>query len=247
MGGLGNQMFQYAYGRYLGARGRDVYFSRALCPPNHSEPHKAFALDGFDIVARFNDLPSGAPIYERGLRFDPTMLEVPEPCIVQGYFQCEKYFQGISSLLRRDFSLKNPLRPNSEELAKEIRACNSVSVHVRRRDYLQLQAHPRAHAARVLPQGAAPRLRPRAGHQGLHFSDDPEWCAQNMAGTVVATGDKYEDMHLMSMCRHAVIVNSSYSWWGAWLNPDPDRVVVAPANWFATTPTTRGTSSRTGG
>ena len=235
MGGLGNQLFQYAYSRALAAQGRDVYLTNIQVA--NATDHRVYSLDGFNTVARlYNPPPIGAaPLYESGIPFDEKMLNVPEPTIIYGYFQTERYFLNIASQIRKELTLKNPLSEKAQRLADEIQNCESVSFHVRRGDYLQLQAF---HGMVGLDYYASAfghilsRIFPKRPVSYI-FSDDPQWCKQNLPGTVVETGNKFEDLHLMSLCRHNIIVNSSFSWWAGWLNTNPNKIVVAPKRWFS--------------
>jgi hypothetical protein len=233
MGGVGNQIFQYAYSRALAAQGREVYLTNIQVV--NVTDHRIYSLDGFNTVVKlYNPPPIGAaPFYESGLPFDPKMLAVPEPTIVYGYFQTEKYFLHIEDSIRKELSLKNPLSEKAQVLAKEIQNCNSVSLHVRRGDYLQLLAFhgmvdPSYYSA------ALEVITKQVSNSKVYiFSDDTKWCKENFTGIIVETGDKFEDLYLMSLCRHNVIVNSSFSWWAAWLNANPDKIVVAPREWFS--------------
>ena len=233
MGGMCNQLFQYSYSRALAARGYDVYLTNIQVV--NVKDHRVYSLDGFNTVARlYNPPPIGAaPLYESGIPFDEKMLRIPEPTIVYGYFQTEKYFLDIEDSIRKELTLKNPLSEKAQTLASEIQNCNSVSIHVRRGDYLRLQAFhgmvDPSYYTTALDVISKRALNPKV----FIFSDDPEWCRQNLMGTVVETGNKFEDLHLMSLCRHNIIVNSSFSWWAGWLNSNPDKIVVAPRQWFS--------------
>jgi hypothetical protein len=233
MGGLGNQMFQYAYGRALIRRGKQVYFSRAQCPATHPEPHKSYSLDGFKVFVPCWDHPAGAPLYEKGLPYDEAMMNPPEPSIIYGYFQSEKYFCEIEPIIREEFQLYRDLSATAWQYSQSIETTNSIALHVRRKDYLTLTA---IHGMMGMDYYTKALQIIYANHPGptslFIFSDDPQWCAKNMPGIVVNTGNKFEDLYLFSLCKHAVIVNSSFSWWGAWLNPDKHRTVIAPKKWF---------------
>lgn len=175
--------------------------------------------------------------------FDPQVLATPSPTYLHGYWQSECYFNSIPEVIRREFKVHRPLLERNEEMARIIAACESVSLHVRRGDYasdpqalatlglctLQYYATAVAHMLDVL---AHPRF--------FVFSDDPSWAAEHLslpgASVFVDHNDAdsdYEDLRLMGLCRHHIIANSSFSWWGAWLNPDPNKIVVAPRRWMA--------------
>ncbi|HWV86432.1 MAG TPA: alpha-1,2-fucosyltransferase [Capillimicrobium sp.] len=268
MGGLGNQMFQFAAGRALALR-RGVPLRLDLGwfadqPPQDTprayELH-VFALD--DEVdkavvplpeprtrlqlarARLADALRRSPnvIRQRGPGFDPAVLDAPDGAHLVGYWQSERYFADAAAVLRgHDFQPRAPLGADAARIRDEIAAApGAVSVHVRRGDYLTNPHAQRYHgvlgvdyyarAVEIVAQRAAqPRL--------FVFSDDPDWCAANLdlgvPATIVGPGEgraAWEDMLLMSACRHHVIANSSFSWWGAWLAPGDDAVVVAPERW----------------
>lgn len=265
LGGLGNQMFQYAMGRRLvHGRKASLHFDvRELC----NDPQRSFALDGFCIVGRVAnaaELRKGLPwqawlhprftrrlaafpsrvhyVRECGYTFEPVVLESTVPAYVEGYWQSERYFAPIADVVRADFMLAEPLTAMRRVIADKIAACEAISVHVRRGDYV---SNPVANAyhGTCAPEWYATAMELIAA--GLNrpkffvFSDDPAWARENLPGRwsceFVAPQDDgrdFEDMHLMAMCRHHIIANSSFSWWGAWLDPHPEKRVIAPAHWF---------------
>lgn len=175
-------------------------------------------------------------------RFNPEFLEMSGDVYLDGYWQSEKYFLGISGTIRREFSLRRPLEGADRELAEAIVRENSVSIHVRRGDYVSNPAANRFHGlcgagyygkciAIVSEKVASPRF--------LVFTDDPAWARENMSvppGTVFVDWDLPRDgsvdLELMRRCRHHIIANSSFSWWGAWLADHPGKVILAPERWF---------------
>jgi Glycosyl transferase family 11 len=179
-------------------------------------------------------------IKEWGYPFQPEILDAPDNTYLVGYWQSEKYFKAAESVIRKDFSFRPPLRGRNEELANVIRATDSVSVHFRRGDYV---SHPWASKVLgVLPVSyyfqALQEIAARREPHVFVFSDDPEWCRHNIAFPYETTyidanpADKgFEDMRLMTLCKHHVIANSSFSWWGAWLSPYADKTVYGPGRW----------------
>ena len=179
---------------------------------------------------------------ERAFAFDPGVLALRGNVLLEGYWQSERYFHDVAGILRREFALKTAPSARNAAVAERIRGCNAVSVHVRRGDYVQSPEASRLHAvcdvdyyqrAAEIIAGAEPQP------QFFLFSDDPAWTGQNLrlrfpASLVESAGDEdaAEHLQLMSLCRHHVIANSSFSWWGAWLNPRPDKRVIAPRRWF---------------
>jgi glycosyl transferase family 11 len=258
IGGLGNQMFQYAAGRALALRTQTrLVLDLGLLerPPPHLTPRR-YELDCFRVEAelrtiyprtaleRLRELLRLSPQVwrEEMFRFDPRTLELSGRVRLLGYWICERYFADYAAQIRQDFRFLAPLDDTNRELADRIRATTSVSVHVRRADYATDDATRAFHG--VLPldyyRTAAARIG-EAVHdrQFFVFSDDSDWCRANLElggpTTYVDhnTGRGCEDLRLMSLCRHHVIANSSFGWWGAWLNPREEKIVIAPRRWVA--------------
>ena len=213
-GGLGNQLFQFAYGRTYCPANETLYFSTRLLATGN--PPRKLQVDAF------------VPI-----RLAPEGLEDAR---FSGYWQNEKYFYpGI----RKDFAIPlGPIPMSVMKAASRIRSFKeSAFVGVRRVDYLWPE---RADYHGVLPLDyyrEALSLLPDG--KVFIFSDDPEWCHKNMVGEVldVTTPDeKPWDIWLMSLCTHAIIANSTFHWWGAWLGADVKGTVIAPKKWLANEP-----------
>jgi hypothetical protein len=191
------------------------------------------------------DRSNGAwPIYrERHFQFDPAVPELPVPVYLDGYWQSERYFSDIAALLQQEFTAKAPLDPKNAALAQSIDAVNAVSLHVRRGDYVDNPATNRFHGICSLDyyQRALDYISVRVGEPHLFvFSDAQQWTQANLRYAAATTfvdvnsPDRgYRDMGLMARCRHHIIANSSFSWWGAWLNPSREKIVVAPDRWFS--------------
>lgn len=265
-GGLGNQLFQYALGRRL-AIDRDVPLKLDTSRFRY-DGQRFFRLDRYNInveVASREDVlraKGGAgfvgrmvrlsdrlrPYYRRRIvneapiGFDQNILGVPRTAYLQGYWQDERYFRSIGSLLRTEVSLKGRPSPASERLAQEIAAHDSVGLHVRRGDYV---SHPAASQEFwVLPQSyyltASKYFADQLADPRFYlFSDDLDWVRDNLRldwpTKIVSHNSQatdYEDLWLMSLCRHQIIANSSFSWWSAWLNAYSQKMVIAPAKWF---------------
>lgn len=266
IGGLGNQMFQYACARRL---------AHALNAPLkldlsafESYGLRRFALDALEIsapvasreeVASFRqraEVRGGlwrglrtwllgdacTAVRERSFAFDPTILDLRGNVLLDGYWQSERYFADIAGIIRREFQVKGALDSVNAAYAERIASTDSVSIHVRRGDYVANSATNAVHGTcgldyyhRAVAEIAGKVSQP---HFFL-FSDDPDWVRMNFqpgfAITVVdANGEAKpcEDMRLMSLCRHNIIANSSFSWWGAWLNANPGKIVITPERWF---------------
>ncbi len=264
MGGMGNQMFQYAVGRALSLKHGvglrlDVSFLLDRTPRKNFT-YRDYDLPIFDLYA---DLPdprvtnnSGIAhllkrvlrrdyyVAERGFEFQPRVLDSPSECYLEGYWQNEKYFKAVEETIRADFHIRLPLTPRAMEISDAIRSTESVCVNVRRGDFVSNPEANRFHGVCSLEyfaQGVEFVSERTANPHLYFFSDDPVWCRENMKFDVPVTlvdhecaGEKFSSyLTLMSQCRHFVIPNSSFGWWGAWLSRSPDKIVVVPEVWMA--------------
>lgn len=172
---------------------------------------------------------------------DPKVVAAPPFSFLDGYWQSEGYFADVADTIRRDFALRDPLNTKAAAMAERIGGCLAVSVHVRRGDYVSNPATNRAHGTCSVEYYQAAARMVAEQHGPIHlfvFSDDPAWVAANLTFAYSVTlvsqeldGIGADEMRLMSLCRHHIIANSSFSWWGAWLNPRADKMVVAPKRW----------------
>ncbi len=184
-------------------------------------------------------------IEEKHFHFDENMLKAGgEACII-GYWQSEKYFSGIRQTLLRDFAFREALGGRNAEMADRISKTQSVSLHVRRTHYVPQPPLKEVHGT-CTPEyifSAIQYIRQRVSNPAFFiFSDDIQWCRQNLQLPEETHlidwntgGSSFRDMQLMSLCRHNIIANSSFSWWAAWLGQHKDKVVVAPRRWFLDT------------
>jgi len=175
--------------------------------------------------------------YWQGIR------DVPSDCYLVGHWQSEKYFLQKAAQIRSDFAFRSAPEGHNAELARQIDSVNAVSVHVRRGDYADNPQTNATHGLCSLEyyQAAIQYVAGRTGYPHLFiFSDDVEWSRKNLKFTFPCHyvdhnrgAESYNDMRLMSLCQHHIIANSSFSWWGAWLDPKPTKIVVVPLKWFA--------------
>ncbi len=184
-------------------------------------------------------------INEPGYRYWPGLAErARQGGYLQGYWQSERYFTKHADEIRADFTFKTPLSEKNEQVLAQIQESKAVSLHVRRGDYASNAKTLSVHGVCSLDyyQEAIDCLMQR--YDGIRlfiFSDDPQWVKENLntksQEMVIVDHNKgaesYNDMRLMSLCDHHIIANSSFSWWGAWLNPKQDKTVIAPMQWFA--------------
>ncbi len=259
-GGVGNQLFQYAAGRALAARlGVPLAVDRRRF---EARDWPIYALDSFaiDVVPAdpaslpfregrvlgrlLSRLGGRYRTYrESGLAFDPAVPALPDGTYLRGNFQCERYFADHDAVIRRDLAFAHPPDADNRAMLETIGRSLAVSLHVRRGDYVSDPRANRVHGTMEpdFYRRAAELVAERVGGDPTFFvfSDDPAWAAENLRlgfpMQVVAHNGREratEDLRLMAACRHHILANSSFSWWGAWLNPSPDKIVVAPQPWF---------------
>lgn len=256
--GIGNNLFQYALGRRL-ALERDTellldftgenYSRRQYCLSYVShfnmirsvaktrEVMKVKLLNRFSFI---NPDYKNSVIKESGNIFDRTVIDAPKNAYLVGYWQSEKYFKPIENVIRQDIMLKKPQSKKYDDILNMIICSHSVSVHVRRGDFLlekNLSLFTTCTPAYYLNAEAVISKHINSPELFI-FSDDIEWVKQNipfnLPVTFVSNGDltDYQELILMSACKHNIIANSTYSWWGAWLNTNPQKIVITPQKWF---------------
>jgi hypothetical protein len=191
--------------------------------------------------------PKRALVKEQNFRYDDSVLTSKPPVLLDGLFQTENYFRDCRSLILDSFSF-DPFPPGDANAAflRQISDCDAVAVHVRRGDYVKFAITNSFHGACSIEyyRNAVQLLRDRIPQAHFFFfSDDPDWVKEHLSfpdvkSTVISINkgrDSWKDMRLMSCCRHNIIANSSFSWWGAWLNRNEKKTVIAPARWFRST------------
>lgn len=179
---------------------------------------------------------------QKHYHFDEEFLNLSNHVYIQGFWQSEKYFSGIEDILRKEFTLRNPTTSLFEQMAKTITDTNAVSLHVRRGDMANNPETNRLHGACSLDyyRLAVKYISEHVSQPHFFvFSDDPVWVEKNLdlefPVTLVSVNNQfqdYEELHLISHCHHHITANSSFSWWGAWLNPKLDKIVICPKQWF---------------
>lgn len=281
MGGLGNQMFQYAMGRSLAFRldatlilDTSWFSSDQLAGSTfrkyqlHIFPKIQGCIDATHKNKTHSYLPTCQNLlhnfYNRVVRKfyqlcnkntrficesqvpdKASFYTIKEKCTLSGYWQNEYFFEDIDFLLQKEFSFP-PLPESALEIAQKIReSIHSVSVHVRRGDYASDTITNAFHGV-CSPVYYAKSLEYIRAHYGLVplfiFSDEPEWVKGNFEtyghpSTIIdlhTEENAHYDMHLMTLCTHHIIANSSFSWWGAWLGEQKGMsITCAPISWFA--------------
>lgn len=175
-------------------------------------------------------------------QYEPELLEQLPPVYFKGYFQTEKYFVDIREQLIKDFELNVTLNKANKEMLEKIKSSEAVAVHFRRGDYTKKRVADKYGSCSVEYCKNALRYIFEKTNKDLKifvFSDDINWVKENVKfdfETVyvdINSGKQgYFDLELMKNCKHNVIANSSFSWWGAWLNQNPEKIVIAPKTWM---------------
>jgi Glycosyl transferase family 11. len=269
--GLGNQIFQYAFYRALKQNVPDTKMD--ISEFNYRKHHYGYELEKiFNIVPNYanrkerNALAdvskhwlsevrrkyfkiklncSGELIRENiiGHQFHPELTNAHNSYF-QGFWQSEKYFINIAGQLRTELTFKQTPNKENQSVIDEIIRCNSVSIHIRRGDYIKKRridavgsvctlAYYKQAIEYIKSKTESPRF--------FVFSDEIDWVKDNLNienayfVDINRGENSFRDMQLMSLCNHNIIANSSFSWWGAWLNSHPNKIVVAPSVWFRDT------------
>jgi len=270
IGGLGNQMFQYAAGRALSIRtdqallldleGYKKYklhhgfqiervFKVDICRARNEDIRNVLGWRAGKITRKlFNRLKipmlngSRLAIEPHFNCWQELLSKRVESRYLMGYWQSEKYFKEYEEQIRSDFTFANPLEGFNFEIANKLKNCESVSLHVRRGDYVTHKQTTKilnscsieyyndaiSHITKIIPSATF-----------FIFSDEPQWVYKNLKipfnNEIICNNygeSSYIDMQLMSLCKHHIISNSTFAWWGAWLNTSRNKVVVAPRKWF---------------
>ena len=260
-GGLGNQMFQYAAGKALAAQ-LNVPFKLETITSLQKDKHRSIALEELETkfeLASWKEvkefvrhpalyrhpvglLKGGNHIYrEPHFHFDKNFFKINDPVFLDGFWQSPLYFESIENIIRKNFVVKPGFIHNVIEKGKELESTNSLAVHIRRGDFLnpKIAAYHGVLSAFYFEKAIALVKEKEPSATVYFFSDDIDWVKQNLARYKNAefvssfTHSAIEDFYLMTKCRHNIIANSSFSWWPAWLNTNPGKIVVAPKKWFA--------------
>jgi len=261
-GGLGNQLFQYCMGRSLADK-LGTNLGLDIRDFNPDSPY-LMGLKNFNIRAKFNppgmikhksngyinyiiDIISGNHKFvykEPHLSFDINYASLPNRSYLKGYWQSEKYFENNKLNILNDLNIITDQSYQNKEISKQIASTLSVSLHIRRGDYIADSAYSATHGTCDLRyyENAVSYFIKNIGKNFtiFAFSDDPEWVSSNVKFpidtcyvNINSSEYNYEDLRLMSECNHNIIANSSFSWWGAWLNTNNNKTVIAPSKWYA--------------
>ena len=261
LGGLGNQMFQYAFYKALSQQFKVVkadlrsFTNYALhngfelekifpIKLKHAIPFEINLLDHQNRRWKYRKLRrllfvKGEYYEEKHLfSYNASLFDDLASKLYWGYWQHIQYVNRVADQLRKDFVFDLPASSRNLDILQELKIeKESIAIHVRRGDYLTDPYLGGLVDVEYFEKGIA-LVRERLKNPKFYiFSDDIPWCKQylNLQEAVFVDWNKgnesYRDMQLMSYCKHAVISNSSFSWWGAWLNSNPNKIVVVPKVW----------------
>lgn len=269
MGGLGNQMFQYSLGKNLSIIKNiplklDINFYK-------DNNNRQYFLDNYDIFEPFSSFEEILKIGYRGLSgtygsifkrfqklfpiklrtilyenylkpFNNKILKVGNSIYLDGYWQSEKYFYQNRNLIRQIFSNPKSVSEDIREYGKKLSKYKSVSIHIRRGDYVTNPETLNVHGICSLEYYYKSMDYIVSKEKEAHFfifSDDLRWVKENFQSNhsfnlvnFEGNSSPTEELWLMSQCKHHLIANSSFSWWGAWLSQNPQKMVIAPKKWF---------------
>lgn len=271
-GGLGNQFFEYATARRASfVNHTDLKLDTSSYLPTSGRKYSLQHFKIFGEIATKEAIDWLKPSERKNLRwvirkilnlfrpyykrhyiierrkfldsFDKNILKVGKNVYLEGYWHSEKYFKDIEPILLEELVLKNELSTKAADVAKMISSCNSVSIHVRRGDFVTDKSNNEKYdpCSKEYYESAIKYIESAFLEPTFFiFSDEIDWVKQNMQSThsIVYVSDSsirdYEELVLMALCKHNIIANSSFSWWGAWLNRNPQKTVIAPKSWFNT-------------
>ena len=258
-GGLGNQMFQFATGFAI-AKKNNVRLSLDLHYINRRQLFNGFELEKvFNIYSKVSFLNKALSFQsinfkeilnkidvtfynfkEPHFHYTSKILNIPKHSFLDGYWQSELYFKDYSKEIKKIFNFSDKLDEQNELISNDINQSNSISIHIRRGDFLLKQndnhyMNLKEYYLKAIIESSKFFKNPKY----FIFTDDPSWVTDNFvldhSYFIVAVNQgakSFYDMHLMSLCKSNIIANSSFSWWGAWLNSRKDKIIYAPKNWF---------------
>ncbi len=267
-GGLGNQLFQYAFGRHISLMKYDDltldYYHQMIRTDFDGEaltkitdifdlPVELYiGKSRKDLVNRYNlkiadRLASKiyrltrCTIEERNYKRDKDKIAKCGDIYIVGYWQSEEYFSDIKEIIKKDFKFKCEEQIKNLEIYKEILGSNSVSLHIRGKDYL-VKDQFIIHGEKYYMDAIDLISKTNSDLKCFIFTDDIDNVSKNykklsklsrIVDIKTSFSSDAVDLLLMSKCKHNVICNSSFSWWAAWLNNNPAKIIAAPRQWFA--------------
>ncbi len=239
-GGLGNQLFQYAYGRKLEIiNKKDIIFDTSFFYENKKDTSRPFLLDKFNINPKANFK------YIKRNSIHKFFLKIKDFILLRlikdyNFYQNEKYFIDIKNNILTEYIPRTSISADAQNVLNQIRLNdNSVSIHVRRGDYVTNNRANKTHGICDLKyyNEAVALIKSKLDNITFFiFSDDINWTKENLKiedARYVSNPSlkEFEEMILMSNCKHNIIANSTFSWWSAYLNKNHDKIIIAPSQW----------------
>lgn len=247
-GGLGNQMFQYTFGKYAEVvTGQPtILFTEFFDNDKGStlSTPRSFSLDKFktNYIRVNGHIQYNNTICEGKDEINPH----DDNCLIKGYWQDKYYFHKVKDKVLHEFQLKDEnFSDKTNDITDNMRKCESVSIHIRRTDYLSpLHINGFVILDEEYYKKAVNILIDKLGYKPILyiFSDDYDYISTRMRDfcgcktNIVHTGFDYEDMCIMASAKHHIIANSTFSWWSAMLSTSPNRINIGPQKWFKTIP-----------
>lgn len=267
-GGLGNQMFQYAIAKSMAKKNNDIFKLDISFYPKQTL--RRYELNQFNIEEKIatkrecikfrgkedflfklkgklgfkNKRPSEYYNEKEKTIFDNNLWNKKGDIYLDGFWQNEEYFKDIREEILKDFSLKHNISEEAKKYLEKIKNFQSVSIHIRRGDYIQNSHTNSVHGTCDLNyyQKAIKYIQKNVVNPNFHiFSDDIVWCKKNFEFLehkvfIDNTKSAFDDLELMRNCKYNIIANSSFSWWGAWLNKNDKKIVISPLKWINNNP-----------
>jgi len=244
MGRLGNQMFQFASTIGIAKKlDLEAKFPLENCLPENQNHTKCDLIECFDIEQSYfiprRHIPISRTYTESDFKYDPGTRSISDDTSLSGYFQTEKYFISHRDLICSQFKFRNEYSSAAELFIDSQRKTSDnkriVAMHVRRGDYVMYPDHHPVCSKDYYYRSIAEIEKAKGDSHFVIFSDDVQWCKNEFPDdkfTVCDLNNPYSEMCAMTLCDDHIIANSSFSWWGAWLNIKSDKMVIAPISWF---------------
>lgn len=262
-GGLANKMFQFALYKAIAQHSDDVYIDESSFKPSwdfedirlsqifDNVKADAYTPSKFRLANRHDFFSKSVKVIceklgyryyrEKGFKYNKYLIQnLSTDCYLTGYWQTEKYFKQIETIIKNCFNFRPLSDSRNIKLAAMFEQEESVSIHIRKGpDYDKIITKGTCEID-YYERAIDYILNAKTNPKFYIFTDNPNWVRSNIKKieyTLIdwnptAGVNNYVDMQLMSLAKNNIIANSSYSWWGAWLNKNPQKIVIAPRVWF---------------
>jgi hypothetical protein len=233
-GGLGNQFFQYAFGKMMEKNGISVSYETSFFSKSQ-DPPRPYCLDRFNTkdIIESNFIPENIKIHENADLYYGSDLSLlrKDHCNFFGYWQNIAYYKDIFPELKKEFTLKSDFYTKEYiKLREQIIGSESMAVHIRRTDYITINGH--YNLSMEYYNQALEIIKEKHNCFLFVFSDDIQWCKDHFHGAVIFVDlNEWLSFELMRLCTHKIIANSTYSWWAAKLHAWTTGMIVAPIKW----------------